>query len=98
MFWGSPSGPAGSGDRVHQAVKSTPAEPSNLPASTPNDALVRIIRNDEVADAKRFDGHLFSLCRLGAGAALGDFLHHRASGLAGLMLPMIVAAADHEAG
>ena len=82
---------------MHQAIELALAEPSDLSAPTTNHALARVIGNNVVARAKGFDGHLFDLCGLGAGAALNDLLDHRAGGLAWLMLPMIIATADHEA-
>src|SRR5882724_13017239 len=97
MLWSGASDPPRSRDSVHQTVRLALTEPSDLTAPTTNDALARIIGNHKVAHAKSLDGHLFNLCRLGASAAFDNLLDHRAGGLARLVLPVIVAAAERKA-
>ena len=72
-------------------------EPGDLAAAAANDALVRIVGHDEVAGAEGLDRNLRNLRRLGTRPALDHLLHYRACGLARLVLPVVVAAAEHQA-
>ena len=96
MLRGGARDPARSRDRVHQAVELALTEPGDLAAATANDALERIVGDHEVTGAQRLNRHLFDPCGLGTSAALDDLLDHRAGRLARLVLPMVVAAAQHQ--
>src|SRR5581483_8601943 len=84
-------------DCLHEPTELTLAKPSDLPAAPANDTFEGVVGHDLIADPQGLDRHVHDPGGLRTGTAFDDLLDQGASGLARLMLPVIMPAAHHQA-